>query len=117
MILLTTLGDLTNLRLSTPRRSEARKLKLWDIQELFQQNSFHLQQLHFEFKLDGDLAVASMPSTAADSEPGDHVAIRRVQIPVDWSPEPISVKPIEIERDEHLDFSDSDKSLYGHDKL
>lgn len=53
MVLLTTLGNLTNLQPSTPHHSEARKLKLWDIQELLQQKSFHLRELHFEFKLDG----------------------------------------------------------------
>lgn len=58
-----------------------------------------------------------MPSTAADSEPGDHIAIRRVQIPVDWSSEPILVKPIEVERHRCLDGNDSDESLYNYDSL
>ena len=84
---LTALPKLTSLVLRLPSTSDV-ALSVWEVQSLFQGNTFHLKHLQFEFKLDGEFATARM--LGAETDKLDyHKRSHEMQFCVPWSAKPI----------------------------
>ena len=83
---LTALCSLTSLTLRLPSESEA-ALSVWEVQRLFQRNTFMLQHLHFEFKMDHVFATATMSEHRATGSWLDGL-----QFLVPWSSAPVFLK-------------------------
>lgn len=66
---LTALPKLTSLVLRLPSTSDV-ALSVWEVQSLFEGNTFHLKHLQYEFQVDGEFATARM--LGAETDKLDH---------------------------------------------
>ena len=92
---LTALPKLTDLQLLLQPNSQVAVVSPWDVQRLFQENPFHLQHLHFEFKLGDWSGLATLSNVAS------HHASKlksEMQFPVPWSVDPVCIVPLKGSR-------------------
>lgn len=89
---LSVLTCLTRLQLRLPYNSEPVYSSLWDVQKLFQHNTFGLQHLHYEFMLGAERGLACLSSTHHDQGASDSKA--ELQFSVPWSTDSVIVEPL-----------------------
>ena len=89
---LSVLAHLTSLQLRLPCNSEPVCSSPWDIQRLFQHNTFGLQHLHYEFMLGAESGLACLSSS--HHQQSARYSKAELQFSVPWSTESVHVKPL-----------------------
>lgn len=91
---LAALSKLTELHMRLPRDSHTAVLSPWEVVRLFQQDTFRLQFLHFEFNLGVESGLATMFSPASPHAHRASKCTSELQFSVPWSVHPIIVRPL-----------------------